>query len=314
MALIKRITDEDVYRRRWQLLALTAVGAFMWPLDGSIVSVALPVMGPDLHLSFTAAVWVSAAFLLTTAVLLIPAGRIADQHGRVRYYLLGIAVFTVASLLCALSMNGAWLIGSRIIQGAGAALIGATSAAIVTSVFPPHERGRALGINVMAVYIGLTVGPPLGGFITDAVGWRWIFLINIPIGIVVLLWGWFMLPRSEKVPGPRLDVLGSVLLGAFLVCLLVPLTFSVEWGWASAATIGLLARLGGVLRRLRGLGAARGRAHPQPRPGAQEPPVRGRQHRRPAQLHGAVRRQPAHRHLPRDWCRTGRRRSPGGCC
>ena len=240
MALIKRITDEDLHRRRWQLLALTAVGAFMWPLDGSIVSVALPVMGPDLHLSFTAAVWVSAAFLLTTAVLLIPVGRIADQRGRVRYYLLGIAVFTVASLLCAVSMTGAWLIVSRIIQGGGAALIGATSAAIVTAVFPPHERGRALGINVMAVYIGLTVGPPLGGFIADSIGWRWIFLINLPIGIVVLLWGWFMLPRSERVPGPRLDVLGSVLLGGFLVSLLVPLTFSVEWGWASPRTVGLL--------------------------------------------------------------------------
>ena len=240
MALVKRITDEDVHRRRWQLLALTSVGAFMWPLDGSIVSVAMPIMGQSLRLSFTAAVWVSAAFLLTTAVLLIPAGRLADQHGRVRYYLLGIAIFTVASLLCALSMNGSWLIGSRIVQGAGAALMGATSAAIVTAVFPPSERGRALGINVMAVYIGLTVGPPLGGFIADAVGWRWIFLVNIPIGIVVLLWGWFMLPRSEKVPGPRLDVLGSVLLGAFLVALLVPLTFSVEWGWASALTLGLL--------------------------------------------------------------------------
>ena len=241
MALIKRITDEDLYRRRWQLLALTSVGAFMWPLDGSIVSVALPVMGLDLHLSFTAAVWVSAAFLLTSAVLLIPAGRIADQHGRVRYYLLGIAVFTVASVLCAASMNDTWLIVSRIIQGAGAAFMGATSAAIVTAVFPPNERGRALGINVMAVYIGLTVGPPLGGFITDAVGWRWIFLINLPIGVIVLLWGWFMLPRSERVGGPRLDWLGSVLLGAFLVCLLVPLTFSVQWGWGSASTLGLLA-------------------------------------------------------------------------
>ena len=101
MSLVKRITDEDLHRRRWQLLALTSVGAFMWPLDGSIVSVALPVMGPDLHLSFTAAVWVSAAFLLTTAVLLIPAGRLADQHGRVRYYLLGIAIFTVAVGCCA---------------------------------------------------------------------------------------------------------------------------------------------------------------------------------------------------------------------
>jgi EmrB/QacA subfamily drug resistance transporter len=240
VALIKRITDEDVHRRRWQLLALTSVGAFMWPLDGSIVSVAMPVIGQELHLSFTAAVWVSAAFLLTSAVLLIPAGRLADQHGRVRYYLFGIAGFTVASLLCALSVNGSWLIGARIMQGAAAALMGATSAAIVTAVFPPRERGRALGINVMAVYIGLTVGPPLGGFIADSVGWRWIFLINLPIGVVVLLWGWFMLPRSERVPGTRLDVVGSVLLGAFLVTLLVPLTFSVEWGWASPLTVGLL--------------------------------------------------------------------------
>ena len=241
MALIRRITPEDAHRRRWQLLALTSVGAFMWPLDGSIVSVAMPVIGQDLGLSFTAAVWVSAAFLLTTAVLLIPAGRLADQHGRVRYYLLGIAVFTVASLLCAVSMDGAWLIASRIVQGAGAALVGATSAAIVTAVFPPNERGRALGINVMAVYIGLTVGPPLGGFLADTVGWRWIFLINLPIGVFVLLWGWFLLPRSERVPGPRLDVPGSVLLGGFLITLLVPLTFSVGWGWASPLTLGLLA-------------------------------------------------------------------------
>lgn len=152
-----------------------------------------------------------AAFLLTTAVLLIPAGRLADQHGRVRYYLLGFAVFTAASLLCALSVNDAWLVGARIVQGAGAA------------------------------FIGLTVGPPLGGFIADAVGWRWICLINLPIGAAVLVWGWFMLPRSERVPGPRLDVLGSVLLGGFLVALLVPLTFSVEWGWSAPPTLGLLA-------------------------------------------------------------------------
>ena len=241
MSIFRRITDEDLYRRRWQLLALTSVGAFMWPLDGSIVNVALPVMSPILHLSFTAAVWVSAAFLLTTAVLLIPAGRLADQHGRVRFYLFGIALFTVASVLCAVSMNGTWLIGARILQGAGAAFMGATSAAIVTSVFPPHERGRALGINVMSVYIGLTVGAPLGGFIVDTIGWRWIFLINLPIGVAVLVWGWSMLPRSERLANaPRLDVGGSVLLGVFLVCLLVPLTFSPEWGWGSPLTLGML--------------------------------------------------------------------------
>ncbi len=117
----------------------------------------------------------------------------------------------------------------------------------------------------MSVYIGLTVGPPLGGFIVDAVGWRWIFLINIPIGFVVLLLGWFMLPRTEGVKGaPRLDVAGSVLLGVFLVCLLVPLTFSPEWGWAFAVHHRPSRRLGGGVRRVPDHGTPRRVAHPRP--------------------------------------------------
>ena len=159
-----------------------------------------------------------------------------------RFYLAGLAVFTAGSLLAAASMSGAWLIASRVVQGGGAALLSATSAAIVTAVFPPSERGRALGINVMAVYIGLSVGPPLGGFLTDNLGWRWIFLVNLPIGIAALAWGLLLLPRRERenTAAPRPDVLGAALLGVFLVCLLVPLTFAPEWGWAAASTIGLL--------------------------------------------------------------------------
>ena len=242
MPLLHRITDEDAHRRRWELLALTSIGAFMGPLDGSIVSVALPVMSPDLHLSFAASMWVQAAYLLATAVLLIPLGRLADQHGRVRFYLIGVAVFTAGSLLAALSVNGAWLILSRVIQGGGAALMIATSAAIVTAVFPPRERGRALGINVMAVYIGLSIGPPLGGILADTLGWRSIFLINLPIGLVVLAWGWMMLPRGERAQdAPRVDFAGAALLGAFLISLLVPLIFASEWGWAAPLTLTLLA-------------------------------------------------------------------------
>lgn len=241
MPLLSRITDEDAHRRRWELLALSSVGAFMGPLDGSIVSVALPAVSPSLHLSFGAAMWVQAAYLLAMAVLLIPLGRLADQHGRVRFYLIGTAVFTLGSLLAALSMSGAWLIVSRVVQGSGAALMVATSAAIVTAVFPPQERGKALGINVMAVYIGLTIGPPLGGILVDTLGWRWIFLINLPIGVIVLVWGWFMLPRAERVEGaPRVDFAGAALLGTFLISLLVPLTFAPEWGWAAPLTLGLL--------------------------------------------------------------------------
>ena len=191
-------TFDDLRRRRWELLALTSVGAFMAPLDGAIVSVALPVMSPELGLSFSASMWVQAVYLLVTAVLLIPLGRLADARGRMRFYLLGIVVFATGSLLCAVSVNGAWLIASRAFQGVGAALLIATSAAIITAAFPPLERGRALGINVAAVYLGLSVGPPLGGFLTDAFGWQTIFLVNVPIAMVVLAWGWRLLPRDER--------------------------------------------------------------------------------------------------------------------
>ena len=243
MPLITRITSEDLYARRWQLLALTSVGAFMGPLDSSIVSVALPKMGESLRLSFTASIWVQAVYLLVMAVLLIPLGRLADQRGRVHYYLAGIAVFTIGSLLSALSMNVPWLIASRAVQGAGAALLVATSAAIVTAVFPPRERGRALGINVMAVYLGLSVGPPLGGYLTDAFGWRAIFLVNLPIGIIVAAWGYLLLPRHEQTNEHALgsDSLGTALWALTLVCLLVPVTFAAQWGWTSPRTLGLLA-------------------------------------------------------------------------
>ncbi|HWQ10310.1 MAG TPA: MFS transporter [Holophaga sp.] len=230
------------HERRWALLALTSVGAFMAPLDGSIVAVALPKMGPALHLSFGASLWVQAAYLLTMAVLLIPLGRLADQRGRMGFYLAGIGVFTLGSLAAALSVNGWTLILSRIVQAAGGALLSATSTAIVTAVFPPSERGRALGINVMAVYAGLSVGPPLGGFLVDHLGWPWIFLVNLPVGAAVLAWGWWLRPpREARIQGRRGDLPGTCMSGLGLLCLLVPLTFGSRWGWTAPPTWGLLA-------------------------------------------------------------------------
>jgi len=215
----------------------------MGPLDGSIVAVALPTIGAELNMSFTVSLWVQAVYLLAMAVLLIPLGRLADHHGRVRFYLVGIAVFTLGSALSALSTSGAWLIGSRVVQASGAALLSATAAAIVTAVFPREERGRALGINVAAVYLGLSVGPPLGGFLADGLGWRWIFLVNLPIGLVVLLWGWRFLPRRERAAAraPRPDVAGAALLAVALSTLLVPLSFAGQWGWLGVDTLALLA-------------------------------------------------------------------------
>jgi len=219
----------------------------MAPLDGSIVSVALPKMGPLLHLGFGASMWVQASYLLAMAVLLIPCGRLADRHGRGRFYLAGIAIFTLGSLCAALSFNGLTLILSRIVQGLGAALLSATSAAIITATFPAQERGKALGISVMVIYAGLSVGPPLGGFLVDRFSWPWIFLINLPVGFLVLLWGLWLLPQDKperrESPGgerPGSDVGGATLLGLFLLCLVVPLSFSSEWGWRGLRIWGLL--------------------------------------------------------------------------
>jgi EmrB/QacA subfamily drug resistance transporter len=226
---------------RWVLLALTCVGAFMAPLDASIVAVALPKMGPALQLSFGASMWVQASYLLTMAILLIPLGRLADQHGRLHFYLAGIAIFTVGSLAAAWSFNGTTLVLSRVLQGTGGALLSATSAAIVTAVFPPAERGKALGLNVMSVYVGLSVGPPLGGFLVDHFGWPWIFLVNLPVGLAVFVWGWCLLPpREARKPGAQADPFGTLLLGAALLCLLLPLTFGSQWGWTARRTWGLL--------------------------------------------------------------------------
>ena len=263
MHLTRPQTFDELQDRRWELLALTSVGAFVNPFLGAVTSVALPAISRDVGLSFGASMWVQAAYLIVMAVLLIPLGRLADRRGRVRFYLLGMAVFSAGSLLCAVSPSGAWLIGARGLQGAGAALLGATAVAIVAAAFPPQERGRALGINVAAVYLGLSVGPPLGGVLTDVFGWQSIFLVNVPMGAAILLWGWRLLPRDERAaprgwgagdagrpPGaagpaghagrvaaprpPRPDVAGAALLGSFLTCLLVPLTFAPQWGWFGA--------------------------------------------------------------------------------
>jgi len=227
---------------RWRLLALTSVGAFMAPLDGSIVAVALPRLGPALDLSYGASLWVQASYLLTMAVLLIPLGRLADQGGRLRFYLGGIVLFTAGSLVAALSHSGTLLILGRVIQAGGGALLSSTSAALVTAVFPPAERGRALGINVMAVYAGLSVGPPLGGFLVDRFGWPSIFLVNLPIGMIVLAWGLLLARRFEDSRGPKraMDLPGAVLLGLFLLGLLVPLTLAPERGWGDGRLWALL--------------------------------------------------------------------------
>lgn len=228
---------------------------FMGTLVTTIVAVALPVLSPALRLSYSEALWVQASSVLTMSVFLIPVGRLADKHGLVRFFLIGVAIFAVFSLACSLASSGAFLIVARSLQGVSTAFMAATSSALVTVVFPPHERGRSLGLNAMAGYVGLMAGPPLGGVIVSHTSWRWIFLVNVPIAIVIFAAGWFLLGAERRdraaVPqqgarqaagaGAALDWTGTILLALLLVCLLVPLTFVPFWGWISPLTLGLLA-------------------------------------------------------------------------
>jgi len=225
----------------------------MGALDTSIVAVALPVMGPQLRLSYSEALWVQAAYLLVLTVLVVPVGRLADIHGPLRLYMLGIFLFALFSVVAAFSPSGLFLILARGFQGVGGALLIATSAAIVTAAFPPEERGRALGFNVMAAAIGFTLGPPLGGLIATHLGWRWIFLVNAPVAVAILVGGWDLLGAerrdraAERIRGGtsvgsgHIDTLGTALLGVTLAALFVPLSFSPLWGWANTRTISLLA-------------------------------------------------------------------------
>ena len=234
---------------RWALLALTSVGAFMTPLDASIVAVALPKMGDSLRLSYSQALWAQAAYLLVASILLIPVGRLADSRSPVRFNYLGTAVFAVGSVMAGMATSGTLMIVGRCIQGAGGAFMFSTASGIITAAFPPSQRGKALGLNVMAVYIGLTLGPVIGGFIVNRslifghASWRWIFFINVPIAIATILGGWALLgaERRDRQANPQVrtpvDWAGAGLLGAALVALFVPLTFSPLWGWGSARTI-----------------------------------------------------------------------------
>jgi EmrB/QacA subfamily drug resistance transporter len=204
----------------------------MAPLDSTIVSVSLPTIAQDLSMDYAEIIWVPTAYLLALSVLILTMGRFSDIRGRKPVFVGGFLIFVLGSLLCSLSQTGTELIVFRIMQGIGAAFIGATATAIVTDVFPKEERGKALGVNVMAVYIGLSLGPPLGGILTHAFGWQSIFYINIPIGILVIALAMTIMRESKLETGrERFDVTGLVLFSVALSTLLVELTLGEQWGW-----------------------------------------------------------------------------------
>lgn len=228
---------------KWIVLLITTIGAFMTPFDGSVVTIAIPSIASSINLGLETAVWIQLAYLLMLTVLLINAGRLADLKGRKRFYTLGFVIFTVGSVLCGFSTTDLQLVFFRALQGSGAAFIAANSPAIVTDTFPRQERGRALGINTMAVYLGLMVGPVLGGILVQNYGWRSIFFVNVPIGVMVVTLTTLKLNQNRpSAEGTGFDLAGATTLSIALASTLVVLTLGSMLGWVSAPTI-LLAAL-----------------------------------------------------------------------
>ncbi len=208
-------------RLKRSALFIAVLSGFLTPFMISSINIALPAIGAEFRMSAVALSWIPAAYLLTAAMFLVPFGRIGDITGRKKIFTIGISIYTLAALLLALSPSAQLLILFRVLEGLGAAMIFSTSLAIVTSVFPPAERGRVLGINVAAVYSGLSLGPFIGGFLTHRFGWRSIFLTNIPLGLVVL---YMVSTRLQGewagAKGERFDFAGGLIYALSLVALM----------------------------------------------------------------------------------------------
>ena len=202
-------------------LFIAVLSGFMTPFDLSAVNIALPVIGTEFAMDAVSLSWVSTAYLLASAIFLVPIGRIADIYGRKKVFFLGISIFTATSLALAFAPSALALIVLRFIQGAGAALIYGTAVAILTSVTPVQERGKVIGIYTTAVYCGLSLGPFLGGILTGYIGWQSIFFINVPIGLFAI---WLIATRLEgewcECAGEPFDLPGSVLYGATIVAIM----------------------------------------------------------------------------------------------
>lgn len=234
--------DTGMYKapnRRAALLVTTA-GSFLTPFMGSSIAVALPTIGNELAMDAISLGWVATAYLLAAAMFLVPFGRIADIHGRKRIFTYGMLTYTVASILSAVSISPTMLILSRVVQGIGGAMIFSTGVAILTSVFPPEHRGRVLGINVAAVYTGLSLGPFAGGLLTQHLGWRSIFWVNVPLGLVIIaLVFWKLEGEWAEARGEKFDIIGSIIYSLMLVAIMYGFTMlpQMSGGWLVLAGI-----------------------------------------------------------------------------
>ena len=227
---------------KWITLGIVAVGVFMATLDASIVNISLPKISLYFHVPLSGVVeWVIIGYLIVIASILLTLGRLSDIIGRKALWVSGLAVFTAGSVLCGTAPSLLFLVISRCFQGIGGAMIMSVSPAMITYAFPAGERGRALGLNATVVAVGTSAGPTLGGIITHAISWRWIFYINVPIGIIGIIATIRFLSEPVRLSGAKkqFDPIGAALLSLGMTLLMLGMSFGQEAGWSSPVIIGI---------------------------------------------------------------------------
>lgn len=212
---------EDSENRKTSLFVVT-LASFLTPFMGSSSNIALPTIGKEFSMDAVLLGWVATSYLLSAAIFLVPIGRIADIYGRKKIFKIGILIYTISSFLSAIAPSAYFLIAVRIFQGLGGSMIFGTGVAILISIFPVEERGKVLGINVASVYSGLSLGPFLGGFLIHHLGWRSIFYMNIPLGLIIITLVILRLKGEwAEAKGEKFDLVGSIIYALFLVALIL---------------------------------------------------------------------------------------------
>ena len=226
-------------RAPWLVVVTVSIGAFLGQLDASIVTLALPTLQQHFHTSLAAVEWVALSYLLVLVASVTAVGRFADMIGRKLLYTYGFVVFTVASVGCGLSPTLGVLIGFRIVQAVGAAMLQANSVALIATAIPKASLGRAIGIQGAAQAVGLALGPSIGGLLIGVAGWRSIFFVNVPVGVIGLVLGWLLLPRSRDLaPRVRFDWAGLALFGPAAVAFVLALNLAGNSGPLAPSMLG----------------------------------------------------------------------------
>jgi EmrB/QacA subfamily drug resistance transporter len=233
------LTSEN---RKWWTLGAVSLGLFMIMLDNTVVNVALPTIQRDLGARLSELEWIVSGYALTFAAFLLTGGKLADQFGRRRVFVVGLVIFAGASLACALAPSAGFLIGARVVQGVGAALMNPATLSIISATFPPRQRGTAIGIWVGVSATALAIGPLVGGLLTEHAGWSSIFYVNVPVGAVAVLAGLLLIDESKDTSQEqRLDLPGLVTSGLGLFSLTYGLIEANNHGWTSGRIVGAFA-------------------------------------------------------------------------